>query len=144
MEGEKGWVLPSYGGGRIQLDALETATRLRTRTAKWIDWEKLAARAGFKDGTTAQAHYQPLLKPTEKNHAAPTSPSKKREAPDDDDIPHKRANLSVPVAKGPRIKVENSTHTGAEGQDNYINKRFCPTWNSNLRLDAEDLENGEA
>ncbi|RYO95236.1 hypothetical protein DL764_007721 [Monosporascus ibericus] len=108
-----------------------------------IDWEKLAARAGFNDGATAQAHYQPLLKPTEKNYAAPTSPLKKREAPDVD-TPYKRANLSAPVANEPRIKVENSTHAGAEGQDSYTSKRFCPTWNSDLCLDAEDLEDGEA
>ncbi|RYP60126.1 hypothetical protein DL771_010614 [Monosporascus sp. 5C6A] len=109
-----------------------------------IDWEKLAVRAGFKDGATAQAHYQPLLKPTEKNYAAPTSPLKKREAPVDVDTPYKRANLPVPVAKEPRIKVENSTHIGAEGQNNHTSKRFCPTWNSDLYLDAGDLEDGEA
>ncbi|RYP70201.1 hypothetical protein DL771_005588 [Monosporascus sp. 5C6A] len=107
-----------------------------------IDWEKLAARAGFKDGATAQAHYQPLLEPTEKNHTAPTSPLKKREAPDDDDTPYKRAELSAPVAKEPRIKVENTTHTGAEGQDNYTSKRFYPAWNSDLYLDAENLDDG--
>ncbi|KAI0977462.1 hypothetical protein F4678DRAFT_455604 [Xylaria arbuscula] len=26
-----------------------------------INWEKLAAKAGFKDGATAKAHYEPLL-----------------------------------------------------------------------------------
>ncbi|KAI1119322.1 hypothetical protein F5Y14DRAFT_445856 [Nemania sp. NC0429] len=26
-----------------------------------VDWNKLAARAGFEDGATAQAHYEPLL-----------------------------------------------------------------------------------
>ncbi|RYO92149.1 hypothetical protein DL762_001807 [Monosporascus cannonballus] len=109
-----------------------------------IDWEKLAARAGFKDGATAEAHYQPLLKPTEKNHAAPTSPLKKREAPVDVNTLYKRANLSAPVAKEPRIKVENSTRAGAEGQDNYTSKRFCPTWNNDSYLDAGDLEDGEA
>ncbi|KAI1159450.1 hypothetical protein F5B18DRAFT_636925 [Nemania serpens] len=27
----------------------------------WVDWDKLAARAGFEDGATAKAHYEPLL-----------------------------------------------------------------------------------
>ncbi|KAI0502796.1 hypothetical protein F5B22DRAFT_46079 [Xylaria bambusicola] len=26
-----------------------------------VDWDKLAARAGFEDGATAKAHYEPLL-----------------------------------------------------------------------------------
>ncbi|RYP54744.1 hypothetical protein DL768_000568 [Monosporascus sp. mg162] len=109
-----------------------------------IDWKKLAARAGFKDGATAEAYYQPLLKPTEKNHAAPTSPLKKREAPVDVNTFYKRANLSAPVAKEPRIKVENSIRTGAEGQDSYTSKRFCPTWNGDLCFDTEDSEDNKA
>ncbi|KAI3342004.1 hypothetical protein F4824DRAFT_495869 [Ustulina deusta] len=27
----------------------------------WVNWNKLAARAGFEDGATAKAHYEPLL-----------------------------------------------------------------------------------
>ncbi|KAI1181634.1 hypothetical protein F5B17DRAFT_436549 [Nemania serpens] len=26
-----------------------------------VNWDKLAAKAGFKDGATARAHYEPLL-----------------------------------------------------------------------------------
>ncbi|KAI0403547.1 hypothetical protein F4802DRAFT_598941 [Xylaria palmicola] len=35
-----------------------------------VDWEKLAAKAGFKDGATAQAHYEPLLDPDRPDDAA--------------------------------------------------------------------------
>ncbi|KAI3335906.1 hypothetical protein F4824DRAFT_500393 [Ustulina deusta] len=28
-----------------------------------VNWEKLAAKAGFQDGATAKAHYEPLLNP---------------------------------------------------------------------------------
>ncbi|KAI2604649.1 hypothetical protein GGR54DRAFT_644349 [Hypoxylon sp. NC1633] len=34
-----------------------------------VDWEKLAAQAGFKDGATAKAHYEPFLNP---NHPGDT------------------------------------------------------------------------
>ncbi|KAI3331114.1 hypothetical protein F4824DRAFT_488331 [Ustulina deusta] len=28
-----------------------------------VNWDKLAAKAGFRDGATAKAHYEPLLNP---------------------------------------------------------------------------------
>ncbi|KAI0536655.1 hypothetical protein GGR58DRAFT_502998 [Xylaria digitata] len=28
-----------------------------------VNWEKLAAKAGFQDGATAKAHYEPFLNP---------------------------------------------------------------------------------
>ncbi|KAI0977532.1 hypothetical protein F4678DRAFT_455679 [Xylaria arbuscula] len=34
-----------------------------------VNWEKLAARAGFKDGSTARAHYEPLLNRDKANDA---------------------------------------------------------------------------
>ncbi|KAF2968859.1 hypothetical protein GQX73_g4728 [Xylaria multiplex] len=57
-------------------------------------WEKLAAKAGFKDGTTAKAHYGALLQP------------------DDAEGPSKRSKLDAPVAKDADVKTED----GARGQ----------------------------
>lgn len=52
--------------------------------------------------------------------------------------------LSAPVAKEPKIKVENGTYVGAAAQDpGYTSKRFCPSWDYGL-LDEENLEDGEA
>ncbi|KAI0190100.1 hypothetical protein F4808DRAFT_465724 [Astrocystis sublimbata] len=34
-----------------------------------VNWEKLAAKAGFKDGATARAHYEPLLNRNNPNDA---------------------------------------------------------------------------
>ncbi|KAI0147298.1 hypothetical protein GGR57DRAFT_505760 [Xylariaceae sp. FL1272] len=31
-----------------------------------VNWDKLAARAGFQDGATAKAHYEPLLLPRDR------------------------------------------------------------------------------
>ncbi|KAI1288778.1 hypothetical protein F5Y03DRAFT_401565 [Xylaria venustula] len=41
-----------------------------------VDWNKLAARAGFEDGDTAKAHYEPLLN---RNH--PDDAPRKRQSP---------------------------------------------------------------
>ncbi|KAJ2979094.1 hypothetical protein NUW58_g7295 [Xylaria curta] len=60
----------------------------------WINWEKLAAKAGFKDGATARAHYGTLLQP------------------DDSNGPSKRGRLEAAVAKEADVKTED----GARGQ----------------------------
>ncbi|RYO85822.1 hypothetical protein DL764_009106 [Monosporascus ibericus] len=38
-----------------------------------INWEKLAARAGFKDAAAAKAYYEPFLQPDEKTPAGTDS-----------------------------------------------------------------------
>ena len=48
---------------------------------KQIDWEKLAARAGFEDGAKARAHYEVLFKPRE---TAPAAPKKTQRVDTDD------------------------------------------------------------
>ena len=54
---------------------------MANRISKQIDWEKLATRAGFKDGAKARAHYEILLKPRE----TALVPPKKRQRVDADD-----------------------------------------------------------
>ncbi|KAI1502477.1 hypothetical protein F5X99DRAFT_407973 [Biscogniauxia marginata] len=55
-----------------------------------INWEKLAVKAGFKDGATARAHYGALLQP------------------DDAEGPSRRSKLDAPVAKEADVKTEDS------------------------------------
>ncbi|KAI1499781.1 hypothetical protein F5X99DRAFT_410698 [Biscogniauxia marginata] len=72
-----------------------------------INWEKLAAKAGFKDAATARAHYETLLRPDDLD-----PPPRKRKATDDTKDPSKRGRLEVPVAKEASLKTED----GARGQ----------------------------
>ncbi|KAI0903467.1 hypothetical protein F4823DRAFT_568656 [Ustulina deusta] len=43
-----------------------------------VNWEKLAAKAGFQDGATAKAHYEPLLSRDDTGDA-----SRKQQSPHD-------------------------------------------------------------
>ncbi|KAI0388287.1 hypothetical protein F5Y17DRAFT_463853 [Xylariaceae sp. FL0594] len=43
-----------------------------------VNWEKVAAKVGFKDGATAKAHYEPLLNPDRPGDA----PRKRRSSHD--------------------------------------------------------------
>ncbi|KAI0388695.1 hypothetical protein F5Y17DRAFT_463460 [Xylariaceae sp. FL0594] len=45
-----------------------------------VDWDKLAARAGFEDGATAKAHYEPLLN-RDHGHGHGGDAPRKRESP---------------------------------------------------------------
>ncbi|KAI1496545.1 hypothetical protein F5X99DRAFT_413989 [Biscogniauxia marginata] len=57
-----------------------------------INWEKLAAKAGFKDGATAKAHYGALLQP------------------DDAEGPSKQSKLDAPITKEADVKTEDGSH----------------------------------
>ncbi|KAI3333818.1 hypothetical protein F4824DRAFT_502807 [Ustulina deusta] len=41
--------------------AFEKITAKDMMAVAKVDWDKLAVRAGFEDGATAKAHYEPLL-----------------------------------------------------------------------------------
>ncbi|KAI0904013.1 hypothetical protein F4823DRAFT_616533 [Ustulina deusta] len=50
------------------------STHVTSNRIPEVNWEKLAAKAGFKDGATAKAHYEPLL-----NTDRPGDAAKKRQ-----------------------------------------------------------------
>ena len=67
---------PSRGSRSV----LSDAATITDGISKQIDWEKLAARAGFEDGVKAREHYEILLKPRE----TASDPAKKRQGDDAD------------------------------------------------------------
>ncbi|KAI1318800.1 hypothetical protein F5Y16DRAFT_406200 [Xylariaceae sp. FL0255] len=69
-----------------------------------VNWEKLATRTGFKDGTTAKAHYEPLLKPDQRPSNAP----KNRQIARDGN------GASI------RVKTQVSTHHPSELDDGEV------------------------
>ncbi|RYP82660.1 hypothetical protein DL769_001567 [Monosporascus sp. CRB-8-3] len=58
-----------------------------------VDWDKLAARAGFEDGATAKAHYEPLLN---RDHGG--------------DAPRKRQSLRYSESKTVETKDRNKQY----------------------------------
>ncbi|TGJ78184.1 hypothetical protein E0Z10_g10578 [Xylaria hypoxylon] len=65
-------MVSSYSAGSEKITAKDMMA-----VAK-VNWEKLAARAGFKDGATARAHYEPLLNLDYPDDALGKKPGSKR------------------------------------------------------------------
>ncbi|KAI1182220.1 hypothetical protein F5B17DRAFT_421491 [Nemania serpens] len=82
-----------------------------------VDWDKLAARAGFKDGATAEAYYGPLLNP---DHPS--------------DAPAKRQSSHDYKTALKRVKTE--TLNAKDGNKQCARKSFV----SRCPYDLEDKE----
>ncbi|KAI0398763.1 hypothetical protein F4802DRAFT_603665 [Xylaria palmicola] len=83
-----------------------------------VNWEKLADRAGFKDGATAKAHYEPLFNPDRPGDAA-----RKRHSSHDTEAGLKRVKTEL-------SDIKNM----AESEQVKTNPYYC----------SSDIEDGEA
>ncbi|KAI3340360.1 hypothetical protein F4824DRAFT_487319 [Ustulina deusta] len=83
-----------------------------------VNWEKLAAKAGFKDSATAKAHYEPLLNPDRPGDAL----GKGQRSHDN---------------KAASMRVKTETLETKDGNEQYTRNSFAS------RCCPYDLEDGE-
>ncbi|KAI0398823.1 hypothetical protein F4802DRAFT_603595 [Xylaria palmicola] len=86
-----------------------------------VNWEKLAAKAGFEDAATARAHYEPLLDPRCPNSTCAAAGQKQRSHDN----------------KAASMQVKTETLEAVDGDDRYARNHFTSHYLS-------DLKDGEA
>ncbi|KAI3335393.1 hypothetical protein F4824DRAFT_501018 [Ustulina deusta] len=97
--------------------ASEKITAKDTIAVAKVNWEKLAAQAGFKDGATAKAHYEPLLNPDRPGDAL-------------------RKGQRSHDNKAASMRVKTETLETEDGSKHDTHNRFTPCYLS-------DLDDGE-